>query len=203
MAKNSSGRSGNSKLRFIMLEADLSEGDLSQVTQAIQNALRPAYPTSTRVIRGLSHAPGPIEDEDHEDIDLGTEDEQEEFGAARPRPQKNSKPRPAKVPTVLNDIDVKSSPSLHDYISQFDLKTSFEKYLAIAHWFREARETDAVTVDHIYTCFRILSWPTGSSDFEKPLRNMRTNQWVIGGAKEGYTLTLTGADKIEKKKAKP
>jgi hypothetical protein len=44
MAKSSSGAkvTGTSRIRFIMLDAELANSDLTQVTQAIQNALRPS-----------------------------------------------------------------------------------------------------------------------------------------------------------------
>jgi len=34
-------KGGTSRIRFIMLDAELPEGDLSQITSAIQNALQP------------------------------------------------------------------------------------------------------------------------------------------------------------------
>ena len=47
MAKSGTTRSGGtSRIRFIMLDAELAEGDLTQIAQAIQNALRP-NPVST------------------------------------------------------------------------------------------------------------------------------------------------------------
>ena len=44
MGRSSTKSGGKSRIRFIMLEADLSEGDLSEVTSAIQNALKPKTP---------------------------------------------------------------------------------------------------------------------------------------------------------------
>ena len=132
--------------------------------------------------------------DEHEDVTVDA------IEAEKPRTPR--KPRPAKVPTVISDIDVKSEPSLKEFVAEYELKSGVDKYLVIALWFRDARSIDSITVDHVYTCFRLLSWPTASTDFAKPLKNLRDEQSMTGGAK-GYTLTLTGAGKIEAKKRGP
>lgn len=197
MARSSQPKSGASRVRFIMLEADIQDGDLAQITQAIQNALRPAAPPVTRLIQATPLANGDA-------ADLAVDDYVEEFPADEDvrveRPARNRKSRVARTPTVLDDIDVDSSPGLKEFIAQFDLKSGVDKYLVIALWFRDARGVQTITVDHIYTCFRLLGWSTASADFSKTLRNLRDEQSLRGGARDGYCLTLTGAGKIEEKK---
>ena len=199
MARNGAPKNGNSKIRFIMLEADLSEGDLTQVTQAIQNALRPSQPL-TRLIQAPPVAQNNSDDVEAVDLDMGGEPLEEQVAAPRSRPRNPSKPRVAKTPKVLDDIDFQSEPSLEAFVSDFDIKTDVDRYLVIALWFRDTRGVDAITVDQVYTCFRKLSWSTASNDFAKPLRNLRDEQSMRGGSKEGFSLTLIGAGKIEKKK---
>ena len=200
MARNVTSKGGNSRIRFIMIDADLSEGDLSEVTQAIQNALRPLQTPNTRLIqaptapRASASENGPEEEADFEDVG------EETAPAAKPRASRSTKTRVAKTPSVLDDIDISTDPSLKDFVAQFDLSTTQDKYLVIALWFRDARSTPSVTADHIYTCFRLLSWSTATNDFSKPLRNLRDDQAFKGGAKDGFALSLTGAGKIEAKK---
>jgi hypothetical protein len=44
---------GSSRIRFIMLDAEIPEGNLSQITSAIQNALKPVLPLfSAETARG-------------------------------------------------------------------------------------------------------------------------------------------------------
>ena len=50
MAKTIPKTGGNSKIRFIMLEADLADGDLTQITSAITQAMRQGQP----VVRQLT-----------------------------------------------------------------------------------------------------------------------------------------------------
>lgn len=199
MAKNTGAKSGHSKIRFIMLEADLSEGDLSQVTQAIQNALRPAQ-APTRIIQTSSARGLPADDPELIELEGGDELVEDQSETPKPRAARTSKPRVAKTPKILDDLDLKSDPSLEDFVSAFDLKTDVDRYLVIALWFRDARDIPAITVEHVYTCFRSLGWSTASTDFSKPLRNLRDEQSMKGGSKDGFTLTLIGAGKIEKKK---
>ncbi|WP_457586600.1 hypothetical protein [Ensifer canadensis] len=40
---------GTSKIRFIMVEPEVADGDIGQITQAIQNALKTCPPTNQRL----------------------------------------------------------------------------------------------------------------------------------------------------------
>lgn len=52
MVKKPKHGNGTSRVRFIMLEAELPDGDLSQITSAIQNALKPPLATNPRTPNG-------------------------------------------------------------------------------------------------------------------------------------------------------
>jgi len=199
VARGSIPKSGNSKVRLIVFEAEMSDGDLSQVTQAIQNALQPRQP-SVRVVQ--SSPPKALTESVDEQLEVDDADLDEEPSAepAKPKAPRTSKPRVAKTPTVLNEIDANSEPSLKGFGAQYDLSSTIDKYLVVALWFRDARNTPTITVDHVYTCFKLLNWSTSSNDFQKPMRNLRDEQSLKGGSKEGYFLTLPGAGKIEAKK---
>lgn len=201
MAKSTSSRGGPSRIRFIMVEADLQEGDLEQVTQVLQNAFRttqvvPARPQTARLASKISAQP--LDEHEEEVLDPAEEGEQDEMPTVV-RSRTPRKSRPARVPSIVDNLDTKTDPSLKDFVAGFDLKTTFDRYLVIALWLREARSTNSFTVDHIYTCFKILSWSTNSNDFSKPLQNLKSEQALSGDSK-GFSLSLTGAGKIEDKK---
>ena len=121
MARGSNLKGGSSKIRFIMLEAELNDGDLSQVTQAIQNALRPATTIPARIISGpatTSLAGTPAQDNGDDD-EVIEDTVSEPPKASRPG---RSKPRVAKTPTVINDIDLNTSSSLRDIIAEYDIQ---------------------------------------------------------------------------------
>lgn len=159
MAKSNNQRGGgSSKVRLVVFEAEVSDGDLSQFTQAIQNALQPRG-SQPRVItvqqqRALSNeadAENEIISDDGDDI------EQEISASSTPRNPRQSKPRAIRPPKVLDGMDWDTKPSLASFVEQYDIKTDFERYLAVALWFREHRETPAISTRHVYTAFRQLN----------------------------------------------
>lgn len=202
MARGSSqkGPGGTSRFRFVLFEGDLQEGELAQVTQAIQSAFRqPQTPAPRAIVRSPSEAL--ISPDDVSDAAEFVDSPEDVFAVAASPPKAKTprKARSGKVPNLVNDIDVKTDPSLKDFVAQYDARTGFEKYLVVALWLRDARSVNSFTVDHVYTCFRMLNWSTNSSDFSKPLRNLADNGLLSGDSK-GYSLTLPGAGKIEDKK---
>lgn len=197
MAKAQAKSGGLAKVRLVILEAELPDGDIAQLSQALQNALRPQPQVHAKLIGQSSSPPDSAGASEDEVLD---DDEHDLVVQSASQTQSPRKPRVAKTPTVLDDLDVKKEPSLAEFTGQFDIKTNVDKYLVIALWLRDARGIDTFNVDHIYTCFRILSWSTKSTDFSKPLRNLRDEQSLKGGAKDGFSLSLTGAGKIEEKK---
>lgn len=196
MARSHGSKSGASKVRLIVFEAEISDGDLSQVTQVLQNAFKSSSP-APRIIQ-VNPAAGSLGNPVDEDIIEGVDEVGLESPA--PKPKAPRKAKVAKTPTVMDDLDFNSDPSLKDFVSNFEITTAVDKYLVIALWFRDARNIPTITVDHVYTAFRMLGWSTASNDFSKPLRNLRDEQSLKGGSKEGWTLTLPGAGKIEAKK---
>lgn len=197
MAKSSSSKSGSSRIRFIMLEADLNEGDLSQVTQAIQNALRPSQPQ----VRLIAHTQnGQSAEETSESITLEPEDDLDGATFEPQRKPRASRPRSIKPPKVVEGIDWDGKNGLKTFVEDYDLKTDFERYLVVALWFRDYRDTPAITPGHIYTAYRHMGWPSSIPDFAKPFRNMVTSQLFTGGSKEGFAINQLGEGKIRARK---
>lgn len=198
MAKSSHAKSGSSRIRFIMLEADLSEGDLSQVTTAIQNALRPTQaparivqiPMGKTVDDEVDTAAEELLDGEVElDPSISTEARRPRSGSSR----KRTFPTPKVVP-----VDWSPKPSVEDFMKQHPSKTSNDKFLAVLAWFKEAADKDAITVDEVYTVFRKLGWPTNIKDFSQPLRDLKGQQVIDGGAKAGFTINHIGLDRVRK-----
>lgn len=207
MAKNPPSKGSSAKIRFIMLEADIVDGDINQITQAIQNAFRPNVPVQYRAQASDKAISGIIQDvvpNDREDVDDVASDERSIDGDARvpsanPRP---SRPRKPSVPKVI-EIDLKTEPAWERFAKEHDPKTDFDKFLTVAFWLKEHRHIDAITADHAYTCFRAVGWSTAISDFSKPLRNLRDRQFMASGAVRGeFAINHLGTDRVIKLKAK-
>jgi hypothetical protein len=198
MAKTAIGKSaGPSRVRFIMVEAEIADGDIGQITQAIQNALRGPSPGIQRVVQPTG--PQLISQEASKpDAEVEIEDEDETTVETAPRSVKPKTARkPAATPNVV-EIDLSSDPSLASYAQKANPKSDRKRYLVILAWLKEHRGINAITADHIYTCYRSLKWPTAINDFGQPLRNLKVDQLVTSPEKGSYTINHLGIAEVEK-----
>lgn len=201
MVKKPLKGTGMSKVRFIMLEAEMPEGDLAQITTAIQNALRPAQVNGPRLTRNSTQVIGQSEVGDEDVIDAADYGEEVEDEVAAP-PNSTSKPRkpakPAKRKVV--EIDLDSDVSLASYVEKYPPKIEQDRYLlAVAYLCENRKEIEGVTADHVYTCFLKMNWSTGSRDFAQPLRNLKGNDLLDSGKSRGtYTVNHIGLDRVRK-----
>ena len=181
-----------------MLEADLSDGDLSQVTTAIQNALKPVQP-ATRIVQ---IPVGSLSDNSADvlaDEQLDNEIELETDIAPEPKRTRSTTPRTRSFPTPkVVPVDWSVTPSVEDFMKAHPAKTSNDKFLAVLAWFKEAADKEAITVDEVYTTFRKLGWPTNIKDFSQPLRDLKGQQVIGGGSKAGFTINHIGLDRVRK-----
>jgi len=201
MAKKLSKGTGTSKVRFIMLEAEMPEGDLAQITTAIQNALRPAQSNGPRLARGTTQVIGQsdLDGEDVIDASDYADDPEDEAAAVPNSAPKSRKPaKPAKRKVV--EIDLDSDVSLASYADKYPPKTEQDHYLlAVAYLCENRKDIEGVTADHVYTCFRKMNWSTGSKDFAQPLRNLKSKDLLDSGKSRGtYAVNHIGLDKVHK-----
>jgi hypothetical protein len=196
MARASAAKSsGPSRVRFIMVDAELADGDLTQITHAIQNALRPnnVVPSTPRAI---AQHPAPANDfseeraspEEVEDIPSA------ETPALQPRAAGARKNR---TPKVLN-LDLASGTSFVSFAQAKSPATDRMKFLVVAAWFMQHRDMNAITVDHVYTCYRAANWSTAISDFSAPLRSLKSSQLLEQTGKGAYSINHLGLDKVDK-----
>ncbi|MCB4770532.1 hypothetical protein LGR54_18140 [Ancylobacter sp. Lp-2] len=200
MAKQPTSKGGTSRIRFIMLEAEIPEGDLGQLASAIQNALKP---TTAAIQQRLSPASAPSAlPNGFKDVDSDIEGEvvdPEETLAAPPltRQPKEAKPRKPTSMKVL-DIDLKSDPSFESFANIHAPKNDAERNLVALAWFKEHRSNEVVTANHVYTCYRALKWPSGIEDFPSVLRSLKAQQVVNSVGRGQYEINHLGIDRVEK-----
>lgn len=202
MAKQPPSRGGTSRLRFIMLDAEIPEGDLSQITAAIQNALKPATTViqqrlpsphvQPKVIANGSDGGGEIIDEQLIDAEDEEQAAAETLQAREPRA-----PRKPTVPKVL-ELDLTSGVPLESYTRDHPPKSEPDRALVVAAYFKEVRGEDAITVNHVYTCYRILKWPTTSDDFAWPLRYLKKQQLMTSPGRGQYAINGLGLSQVQK-----
>lgn len=196
MAKTTVKTAGPSRVRFIMLDAELNDGDLSQITQAIQNALAPIKQSPARLVTGNISLKKVVQETDAEEVEADEiTDEEDQSEVVQPVARARG-PRKYKSPKVL-DLDLTSAVSLEEYARSKKTDTDVARNLVIAAWFKQFRSMDTITADHVYTCYRAMSWPTAISDFAKPLKNLKQRQ-LFDGKDGSYSINHLGIARVEK-----
>jgi hypothetical protein len=189
-------KSGTSRIRFVMFDAEVPEGEIGQLTQAMQKAL-----LGTTVIQRVQ-APAALRAPDSNgqasemEPDAEAEEEFEDVppAAARQPRQKRAVP---KMPKVLN-IDMDSDVSLASFAQGKDSGSQHKKFLIAAAWLAEHRDTPGVNEDHIFTCFKSIGWPINIADFSQPLRDLKTKRQFFEKTERGYEINHLGLAYVKK-----
>lgn len=182
-----------------MIDAELAEGDLNQITSAIQNALKPVTVVQQRLPAQLTAAlpsEREIVDGDAErDATPQGDEEQSDAGVASPaREVRIRKPTPMKV----LELDLTSETSFENFAQRHIPKSDTERNLVVLAWFKEFRSDEAVTADHVYTCYRTMKWPSGIEDFPSTLRRLKAQQLVTSPSRRVYVINHLGIARVEK-----
>jgi hypothetical protein len=198
MARQYSGRvSAPSRIRFIMVDAELGDGGIGQLIPAIENALRGPVSAPVRRLTAASATNAHASHEvglDGEVQDLQTEDVIDVVPAAnRTRGPRKPSPTPDPVP-----IDMDSDMSLAAFARGKDTKSQDKKYLVAAAWLKDHRGIDAVSAGHIYTCFRTMGWSVGIPDFWQPLRRLKAKKFLTQNDRGEYVIHHLGLDYVKK-----
>jgi hypothetical protein len=194
---NNKGGGGNSRIRFIMLEAEMSDGDLSQITEAISNALRPNTVVQQRLIAAPAISPiGANSDIETIDAVVVEEDASEGEVASFSSNKTSSRPRRYRSPVVL-ELDLTSPLSFSEFAAQKRPSNDHKRFLVVAAWFKLYRGVEAITMDHAYTCYRAVKWPTSIPDFDGPLRALKKRQLVNKTGKGEYAINHLGMAEVE------
>lgn len=199
MAKQAPAKGGTSRIRFIMLEAEIPEGDLTQITAAIQNALKPTVIQQRLPPQvAASHPVAEPTDADSERLEI--EDVEDDSGVSEVEVSRKTRPARVRKPVVPNviDVDLTSDPSLESFSASHPPKSDIERNLVVAAFFKEHRGLDAITVDHVYTCYRAMGWPSGIEDFGQSLRHLKQKQLVGNPERGQYAINHLGTARVLK-----
>lgn len=199
MAKKPPQNSGTSRVRFIMLEAEIPEGDLTQITTAIQNALKPASVAMPRAPKQTVQVLTSSEAE--ADADTSSEEFEAENYVDEVTPARTSAPRNRKpVSRTVLEIDLEGENPFADFVESYPPETERDKHLvSVAYFCEQRKEITDISADHVYTCFRKMKWSVGSKDFAQPLRDLKRLQLLTAGPSRGtYVINHIGLDHVHK-----
>jgi hypothetical protein len=200
MAKKPGESSGRSnKIKFVLVEADISDGNLSELTQAITAALRPSIVHARQINRSNNAAlppAGPPEDDVIEqDVTDPEEEESEEVAAAA----KSSKPKKPKQPEYLDELlPPDKMKAFKEFAEEKAPGNKRKKYLVATYWLREHGGNPTVNADKIYTCFRAANWSIGFSDWGQTFHNLVFADLLRRAGAGEFALTTLGEDAVVK-----
>ncbi|WOH61787.1 hypothetical protein [Bradyrhizobium sp. BWC-3-1] len=201
MAKNSSVRTGGpARVRLVVLDAEIPDGDLASFNQVLQNALRgPGTTIVQQRVNGvaaktLTHQPATeIEGQAEEVVDDLEEEVDSSPQPAKPRAKRAQPKSPNVVP-----LDMHAPTSLTTFAQGKDSKTQVSKYMIAAAWLKECRGIDAVNADYMFTCFKSMGWSTNIPDFTQPLRVLKAKNKYFDKSDKGYAINHIGLDFVNK-----
>jgi hypothetical protein len=189
---------GTSRVRFVLFDAEVPDGEMGSLMQTIQNALRLPSPAPT--VQRIAAAPKNTRDPPATEpaAEVVEEGEFEEIDAA-PAASRQSRQRRAvaRTPKVI-DLDMNTGVSLATFAGGKDVGSQAKKYMVCAAWLKEHRSIDAVTEDHIYTCFKSMDWSTNIPNFAQPLRDLKAKQQYFDKSEKGYEINHIGLAFVKK-----
>jgi len=188
-----------------MLEADLSDGNLAELTQAITNALKPAAPTvryinapTAKTLNNGSPEIQVLEDED-EPFEDSAEEPSEPIGSTSKAPKAPIKKKFKQPEFVELDWIGTNGPNFKDFAASKAPKSKNRKYLAAAFWLKEYGGSSTVNADKIYSCFKTAGWSVAFADWGQPFHNLvHSDQMRKAGNPGEFSITTVGEGALEK-----
>lgn len=200
--------SGRSKLRFVMLDAELNDGDLTELMGAITNALRPAAALSARSVERTalksSTKSGANEDQMMLDTNETPEDaegfeETESDVTATPKAPRAARRAEPRQPKYRDDIAMTGNGvSFVDFVKQNPSKKHARRYLVATVWFNEHGKQATVDIDKIFTAYRAAGWPLGKiKDWDSTFRLLLKQDLVKRVNPGEYAATTIGLGRLQ------
>lgn len=201
MAPKKSDATGRpNRVRFVLLEADLSDSNFTELTHAINQALKPQQPLVTKLlapsaVAATPSAQTPLEDAEVEPALDAEEPGQEENEEAAPRTPRAKAKLP--LPKYLHDLNMAGNgKAFKQFAEETAPKSQMKRYLAAAYWLKEHGGSPTINTDKVYTCFKTAGWPVGISDWDANFRSavkLDTMRRVSPGE---YAITPLGESKL-------
>lgn len=199
--RDTAPRDSKGKVTFVMFQVEGDDETLQQGFRAMEHAFqRLGAPARTHIpaapivnLLPKDERPDAVQVEG-ENTEQEMEPEYTAPGDASGDSHKASKPRKYTQPKFLSDLELTAGQeSFKNYAATKDPKSDNQKYLIIARWLQQHKNIDAVTIDHIFTCFQAMKWPS-QKDVGQPLRFMTKNNSYFEKNGKGWKLTHVGGD---------
>ena len=189
------------RVRFVMLEADLSDGNFNAMTQAITQALRPRGEVDRPQASLPPRVPQSVitNDADTEEQEPLEEDLQPSELSSEPTSKTaRAQPKRYPIPTYLHDLAMKGQgESFKDYATRISPKSALQRYLVSAKWLKDHAGRASIDVNEVFTCYKTAGWPATIGDWDGAFRTLKKADKVRRADGGGYAITPLGENDVE------
>jgi hypothetical protein len=190
--------SRSNKIRFVLVEADISDGNLSELTHAITSALKPTLAPFRQVVRTLPppapETPELPEQEEVEEPDEVAASDNGEPASPRPARVKKLKP-PDYVPDLFSSDN---GAAFKEFADEKAPSNKSKKYLVATYWLKEYGNNPTVNANKMYTCFKTAGWSTGFNDWNQPFHNLVFSEQLRKVGAGEFAINPLGEDVVMK-----
>ncbi len=209
----STGKSN--RIRLVVLDAELSDTNVTDLAQAITLALRstsaaPALPAPRNGQQALASGNGPRVDgkrHEGESADEDTEVVEQEADAedsSRPRtePERAARKTAPRAPKSVPDLFTKDSlAEFQKYATEHPTDQHAVRYLIAAMWLKDHGQP-TINVDKVYSCYKAAGWPLDIADWGVAFRNHANRSRKMKSEGKGeYSILPLGEQDVDNLKA--
>jgi hypothetical protein len=195
----------SNKIRVVMLDAELSDGAVSDFTNVLLNAFRQVQPRALdrkAIASENGAANGAHQQElllDGGESEPEDQHEDEATDASVPKAPKSTAKRTYKKPEVL-DLNMKGDGvTFLGYVKKHAPTSDSRRYLVASAWFQEYGKHATVNIDKIYTAYRTAGWPFAQiQDWGQIFRTLDHQGWMRRKSRGEYEVTTPGLGRVEK-----
>lgn len=197
-------QTGKMKVRIIEFELEGSDASLQESLKSITAALsRPTivHATAGRPQQRLSGMKASTAElvngngEQAEDLEFVEEVESEEEVVPVPAaPKKLRKPTKVATPSLVDVRFDDETPKFAEFVAQKDPKNDMQRYLCAAFWLKTYKGINEVSVDHMYTAYKVMGWALPAIPVQ-PMRELaatRDKRFSKGAEKGHYAINHVG-----------
>jgi hypothetical protein len=205
MAKSQSGSDDRAKVKLRIIEFELDganasvENSIRQLTHALSTR------TSAGVPKALASRPSteagaaePTEKDPEEYSEPEIFETEADNNAAAKAPKKTSRVNKPRVPQYLHELDTigNGGMTFKEFAAAKKPKNNNQRHLVAAFWLKEHGNSETITPDKVYSCYRNVGWPTNLNDWDVNFRQQIQNNRFRRVSPGEYAINPPGEDDV-------
>jgi hypothetical protein len=188
------------RVRVVMLDAELSDGAVTDFTNVLLNAFKPVQVrTADRRALPPNGAGNGVHQEELPLDETATEPEEIDEAPVRTTGTPKVRQRYPQ-PDLVDDLDMQGEGvSFKDFVNQHNPNNHARRYLVATAWLNDHGKQQTVNTNKMYTAYKHADWPMANiKDWDLAFRNLVTKDWVRRVDQGEYSITTIGRGKLQK-----